>query len=640
MDITAGPQTPSEPNRICLCLNGTSFAENLAILRAEKYFNPSIDLAELRLDFLPDFSDSATIQNTPEQLCRDFSLLSQQTSAWAPVRENTTAPTQFVLTLRKAADGGRCPDSIPDTEYLRLLLCCVESFPPEHLAYVDLDGPILERVNSGPPELRKLCVKLLSRMQQQSAQLIVSIHDFGPLPGMHTAPTASTDENESIAEPINTQLSTQLILKLMAKLEQLLTTLPKTLGISGETKAIFESALPKLALMVSGSKELRSFYRSAHKLKARYQNQAQPRPFILLAMGEFGSSSRILGVCLGNKWTFCSPSNPNSSNPDSGRNFAPVAPGQFSFAELIELYNYRNLSPQTQIYGVVGDPIAHSRSPEIHNPIYRQRGWDAVYLRFRVDNLADFLALGELLPIRGISCTVPHKETLAQLALKGMAMTMPIGLPPSTSRAGQSVKLLGAGNTFCPSEDGSCWLAENTDIEGFLRPLLKLCTRHQITLQGKKAVIIGAGGSARAVVYALLGQGMRCEIYNRTLQKAEELEVLFSAVANLPGKVTKAATLEHGVHIPEDCDLLVQTTSVGMYKADQDTKGQLLDPVTEYRFRSDQIAYDLIYQPPETVFLKRAKDAGALVLNGSAMLKEQALAQIELFGRQQQQENK
>ncbi|MEM9424898.1 MAG: type I 3-dehydroquinate dehydratase, partial [Spirochaetota bacterium] len=397
-----------------------------------------------------------------------------------------------------------------------------------------------------------------------SVRLIISVHKFGPLPSMEG------------------------LRSLLTGLEQL--ELP-------------EQALFKFAFMVKGSQELERFYRFAHHMKnwaqAAAQDKAASRAYILLAMGEYGDSSRILRAHIGSEWTFCGAA-------------GAVAPGQLSLEELVERYRYRRISENTTIYGVIGNPIAHSRSPEIHNPIYEKYAWDAVYLRFRVDDLRAFLAVREWLPIRGISCTVPHKEALAQMAISG-----------ESARAGKAVRLLGAANTLYLRSDGPKsrdWFAENTDIEGFLRPLLELCCRNKRSLAGKKAAVIGAGGAARAVVYALLKEGMLCEIYNRTLGKAERLKELFRR--DFP--IVKVACLEQGALISADCDLLVQTTSVGMGRDER-------NPIPAYRFRSGQIAYDLIYEPPQTAFLRSAEQGGAWVLNGSAMLETQALAQIELF---------
>ncbi len=586
-------------NRVCLCLNGRTLAESLALLRAEPHFETQLDFAELRLDFLLDFSG-------PQALEQSLIRLGQDRTRGARVAGlgKGRGQAQFVLTLRRAADGGFCPDAptLSDEQYLELLRRCVAVFSSDRqpIAYLDLDAPLLRRICVGSAELRDSCAALLEQLRGLGARLIISLHDFAI-----AAPPVLADRDATEA--------------LWDAAELLLSELGLVFATAAESREWMAQSVLKLALMATNSREVLHFYYFAQLLRCRQQALKSLPSYILLAMGESGSSSRVLSAHVGSLWTFC------TASASAGNE--PVAPGQLSFAELIELYRYRDLGPGTKVYGVVGNPVGHSRSPEIHNPIYQQKGWNAVYLRFRADELSDFLALSDFLPLRGISCTVPHKEALARLALSGRIA----GKKVCASRA---VQLLGAGNTLYLSagEDGSLyWLAENTDVEGFIRPLLDLCRQRGIDLRGKKAAVIGAGGAARAAVYALLREGVDCAIYNRSPEKARQFQTLFNNTEGLSGKVLRADSLEEGATIGPDCDLLVQTTSVGMSHAGANTDAMIWDPVPRYSFRPAQIAYDLIYQPERTVFLQRAEAAGALVLNGSAMLRQQALAQIELF---------
>ena len=556
-------------NRICLCLNADTLTKNLAWLQAEEHFDPFLDLAELRLDFMLDFSSATLLENSLQKLCQDLRQELKQ--------HYSIVPLQLVLTLRKFCDGGLCPDFMPDNQYLTILQRCLAAIPKKYLAYIDLDSGLLHRnlgnfqreqkniqdVNHS--EIVGLIINLFRQLQDKNAGLIVSVHNFGSFPGIEE------------------------IQRLWNDLEKL--PLPA-------------DTIQKFAFMVSNSQELLNFYRVACHIR-----NFTEKPCIFLAMGEVGSSSRVLSAHIGNEWTFCS----------SLKSREAVAPGQFSLNELVGLYNYRHITAETRIYGVIGKPISHSRSPEIHNSIYQKKKWNAVYLRFCVDELSSFLALRDFLPIWGISCTVPHKEALAKLAI---GYTQPVIVS-------EAVRLLGACNTFYrllvenPLKE-SQWVAENTDVQGFIQPLLRFCAERSLCLNGQKAAIIGAGGAARAALYALLSQGIDCEVYNRTQEKAEKLKMQFNSY--LPGKIIKVASLAQGASISANCSLLVQTTSVGM----RDTE----DPIPEYQFRAGQIAYDIIYQPEYTSFLRRAERAGALVLNGRTMLEMQAMAQIELFGQQ------
>lgn len=622
-------QSKADKNRVCLCLAAKTLPENLAVLEAQTCFDPLMDFAELRLDCMLDFSSPEVLSASLERFCRDLVDL--------------PAGVRFVLTLRKAIDGGLCPDSLGDDEYTKILARCVGAFPDNRLAYVDLDVAFLERAFCVEREVPKAaknpgilpdCVRLLDELRHIGAGLLVSVHHFGALP-----------ENGAL----------NLALKnLFDKLKDLANRLPKPFtdflygAASGDpsetTKLVF-----KLALTVSSSAELLRFYRFAQTLvqqeaaeNNKEQNPKKTRPysFVLLAMGELGSSTRVLRPHTGSLWSFCYPAQnfgsaapmQNWQNLQNWQN--PQKLGQISLSELIELYNYRNISAQTRIYGVIGNPVRHSRSPEIHNPIYRKNGWNAVYLRFCVDSLIDFLALSEWLPIFGISVTVPHKERAAQLAGSVGSGSGILGQPVvAPVVATERVKLLGAANTLYRNDIAGRWFAENTDVEGFLWPLreflLAFCPEQ--SLSGRKAAIIGAGGSARAVAYALLQEGMDCEVYNRTAQRADQLQKQFSASRALPGRIIKAGALRGGESISAGCLLIVQCTSLGMYEAKS--------PIPDYRFHAGQIAYDLIYQPAMSAFLQQAKREGAFVLNGAAMLKAQAEAQIRLFGRANNFEN-
>ncbi len=607
--------TTARQNQVCLCLNAQNLAENLQLLQSEPYWDFASDLAELRLDFMLDFSSSAVLEKSLNALCRDIEAYGLQANS------DPKGKPRFVLTLRRVSDAGLCPDTLDEAVYWDCLQRVVSVFPAEQLAYVDLDVALLRNICDSTEAVDAVHVaaeQMFGLLRTKRGKLIISFHDFGSgleAVGSEEKITLLWDDFERLA--------------LQLQRQDLLGDGPEAAAASGpEALAPDCAVLFKFALMVGSSDALLRFYRLAAVLRRKAKTGVEsasfagmrPRPYVLLAMGEYGSSTRILSAHIGSRWTFCMPSSASEA----------VAPGQFRLSELHELYRYRDITPKTTIYGVVGDPIAHSRSPEIHNPIYRQHGWDSVYLRFRVDRLEAFLCLSDLLPLRGFSCTVPHKESLALIALAG-------SVAGRSSQVSEVVQLLQVSNTFClqPERSGRCF-AENTDPAGFLQPLLEFCAGRQISLSGKKAVIVGAGGAARAVVYALLSQGVDCEIYNRTLQKAEYLQHLFASCEHLPARVSKAAVLDGGRSIPADCELLIQTASLGMYQAGlgQDKiAANALDPIPAYQFRPGQIVYDLIYNPPRTVFLQRAERAGAWVLNGSAMLEQQALAQIEVFQR-------
>jgi 3-dehydroquinate dehydratase/shikimate dehydrogenase len=237
------------------------------------------------------------------------------------------------------------------------------------------------------------------------------------------------------------------------------------------------------------------------------------------------------------------------------------------------------------VYGVIGNPVAHSRSPHIHNAGLAALGLDAVYLPFLVDDVREFLRVADLLGVSGVSVTVPHK----------------LAVIPHLARQDPSVARIGACNTLVRAEGG--WHGTNTDWPGFLAPL----DRRFGSGGGSRirATVIGAGGTSRAVVYGLRETGAEVLILNRTLAGASGIAQEFGCRAG--------------------GDLVVQTTSCGMEPAVD------CDPLPEYRFRGTELVYELVYRPAVTPFLGRAMAAGCRWIGGMEMLLEQAYEQFRLF---------
>jgi 3-dehydroquinate dehydratase/shikimate dehydrogenase len=338
--------------------------------------------------------------------------------------------------------------------------------------------------------------------------------------------------------------------------------------------------IPKAAVMPEDSADFFKIINTSRMLTDSAEGQsAAGGGFILLGMGVYGFPTRVLARAMGSMLTFTSPAG------------SSAAPGHISPEELTA-YGYNNISRRSRVFGIIGKPVMHSKSPRIHNGGYRKLGIDAVYLPFETSEPELFIEHAELLNLGGLSVTHPHKQRVIPLA----------GL------VDQSVKAIGASNTLINrGEEG--WEAYNTDYIGFLEPLKEL------QLEGKDALVIGAGGAARAVVYALLKRGMRVVILNRTAAKAEKLSADFGCF--WAGLESYSAT--------EKPYLVVQTTSVGM---SPDIEG---DPIPDFNFSGTEVVYDLIYTPEKTTFLQRADDAGCRIINGYKMLEAQAAEQFLLF---------
>lgn len=301
---------------------------------------------------------------------------------------------------------------------------------------------------------------------------------------------------------------------------------------------------------------------------------------ILVGMGEWGFASRVLPGRFASVLTYCS----------GGR--TKTAAGHVDSQTLRETYRIGETTPRTRIFCVIGNPVLHSRSPWIHNRGYRSLGIDAVYVPIQVDRIEDFAALADRLPIEGASVTVPHKEAVRSL----LAST------------DESVDRAGACNTLVRREAG--WRGFNTDIAGFLAPLR---ARLGDRLAGRRALVVGAGGAARAVVAGLVSAGCSVTIVNRTEPRAQALASEFGCGWVRTGELEARF------------DIVVQATSVGM------SPKEGVDPLPSYRFDGSETLYELIYAPPRTLFVERAERAGCGIIGGREMLLQQAYAQFRLF---------
>lgn len=312
------------------------------------------------------------------------------------------------------------------------------------------------------------------------------------------------------------------------------------------------------------------------------------REKVLFAMGEFGLFSRILATRLGSHLTYCCVAGTGQGSP-----------GCLDPRVLVELYRFRKQDRQTFVCGVIGNPIAHSRSPEFHNRGYEALGLNGVYLPFLVDDVPAFFRLASMLGLRGISVTIPHKRAVL----------------PHLDERDETLARIGACNTVVRRSDGG-WYGTNTDVRGFLTPLEEQAP--ELLRPETGATVIGAGGAARSVVYALCGRGIRPLVLNRTLEKARVLAEAFQC--------EWAGVDEEGLSgMQRHAELIVQATRVGM---EPDAEA---DPLPDYRFSGSEVVYDLVYQPLETVFLRRARAAGCRVISGLSMLFSQGAAQFKLY---------
>lgn len=331
----------------------------------------------------------------------------------------------------------------------------------------------------------------------------------------------------------------------------------------------------KIAIMVRSIRETEELFRLSQKLSDIDK--------IIIGMGEYGLPTRVLYRKMGSYLVF-------SSEKE-------VAPGQISAKKLKMLYRADRVNKTTRVFGIVGNPVLHSLSPEIHNPAFHSLNIDAIYLPFPSESIGAFFHFAEYMRIEGFSVTIPYKKDV--LSYLG--------------NVDREVKMIGSCNTVV--RRGELWKGLNTDYSGFILPIIKDIESSRI----KSALVVGAGGASNAVVWALRNFSIKVTILNRTLEKAEIL-----AKNNL----SDYDTLENRKKYEGKVDLIVQTTSVGLYP------GENISPLEGFSFTGKEIAYDIIYRPKMTKFLKDAAEKGCTLHFGSEMLMAQARLQFKAFTQQ------
>jgi 3-dehydroquinate dehydratase/shikimate dehydrogenase len=308
--------------------------------------------------------------------------------------------------------------------------------------------------------------------------------------------------------------------------------------------------------------------------------EADNNSIVGLCMGEQGIISRVLGVRAGSVFTFASVS-PGEE----------TAPGQVTAQELRSVYRIESVDAATRVYGVAGDPVAHSLSPAIMNAAFRRENVNAVYLALHAKTLKDLLTCVREIPIHGLSITMPYKEAI---------------LPYLDNTDSHTTKI-GACNTVVRAQDGKLY-GFNTDTSGVVRPL----ERRLSTLQDAKILVLGAGGAARAAVFGLAERGAEVFILNRSLEAAKKL------ARRAHARSIKRADLKK-----YSFDVIINATPVGM--------GNYRETPLQEKEINARYVFDMIYDPAETQLLTLAKHRGAQIIPGIEMFVHQAARQFEIW---------
>ena len=255
------------------------------------------------------------------------------------------------------------------------------------------------------------------------------------------------------------------------------------------------------------------------------------------------------------------------------------------------------INAHTELYGIIGNPVRHSLSPVIHNGAFRRMGLNAVYLAFEVNRLKEAVSGIRELGIRGLSVTIPFKTEI---------------LPYLDATEGVAGKIR-AVNTLAVV--GHRLVGYNTDCSGALEAL-----EEKVDLKGRKVILLGAGGAARAIGFGLKEKGCEVVIFNRSVDRAEflarELRCRYHPLSSIKEM---------------DGDLLINATSVGMVPLDGES------PVPKEVLREAMVVMDIVYWPLKTRLLRDAGERGCVTIDGLEMLARQGAAQLDIWtGRRQE----
>jgi 3-dehydroquinate dehydratase/shikimate dehydrogenase len=365
-------------------------------------------------------------------------------------------------------------------------------------------------------------------------------------------------------------------------------------GLYRQIRSAFPSAIPKLVYTANHINDCFDAFDLLHETNGER---------IVFCMGQAGLISRILAKKLGSFLTFASLDEQSAT-----------APGQSTIDQFRKLYRFDSTNTDTQLYGVIADPVGHSLSPAIHNACFADQGMNRLYLPLLVqggregfDLFLDDVLSRPWLDFHGFSVTIPHKENALNYVKAYNGHVEPLA------------EKIGAVNTMVLDEgretkDEGRIAAYNTDYAGALDAIVSGTNISRANLKSLPVAILGAGGVARAIVAGLSDAGAKIRIYNRTVSRAQELASEFGCEFA-------------GLDALDDMDakLLINCTSIGMHPNINQT------PVPKEYLKPGMAVFDTVYNPAETLLLKQAKDIGAKTIDGLSMFINQAAEQFKLF---------
>lgn len=335
----------------------------------------------------------------------------------------------------------------------------------------------------------------------------------------------------------------------------------------------------------------------ARMFQITVHSQVSSVPIIGLVMGERGLISRILCPKFGGYLTF--------GTLESG---VVSAPGQPTVKDLLNIYNFRQLGPDTKVFGIIGKPVGHSKSPILYNEAFKSSGFNGVFVHLLVDDIASFFKTYSSTDFAGFSCTIPHKEVALNCCNKVDPVAKSIGAVNCIIRSPSDGKLSGYNTDY---------IGAISAIEDGLRRSHDFSSVSGSPLANKLFVVIGAGGAGKAIAYGAKEKGARVVIANRTYDRAREL-------ADIVGGDALSLAELNSFH-PEDGMILANTTSIGMQPKVDET------PISKDALASYALVFDAVYTPKITRLLREAEESGATIVTGLEMFIGQAYEQFERF---------
>ncbi|CAN1199933.1 Bifunctional 3-dehydroquinate dehydratase/shikimate dehydrogenase, chloroplastic [Linum perenne] len=335
-------------------------------------------------------------------------------------------------------------------------------------------------------------------------------------------------------------------------------------------------------------------------------------PLIALAVGSRGLISQLLGPKFGGCFVY------GSLDDDKAVYSGGGIP---TLSSLRKVYKLEHVNADTKIFGLISNPVGHSKGPILHNPAFRHTGYNGIYVPMQVDDIREFFTIYTSTDFAGFSVGIPHKEAAVGCCDEVDPLAKSIGAVNTIVRRAKDGKLVGY-NTDCEASisaiEDALRVREKGRVfrnRGYLEDNSSSCGG---PLAGKTFVVIGAGGAGRALAFGARSRGVkRVVIFNRNFERAKALAAAVSGEA-LPYESLDDFQPEKGM-------ILANASAIGMEPNTDIT------PVSKEALKVYDLVFDAVYTPRNTRLLQEAREAGAMVVSGVEMFIRQALGQFTLF---------